>query len=1146
MPKLVQELNNFNVGTLTTPDIRDYPEEAASYSLNLDSVVEDGLLRGVPADVAKVTNNSDSSTAMAAYESATIKRNSTTNDVVYYNTNNTISMIKDFEGTPTTISTFEDSVSGGSQVSSSDEVCMETNNREVHIGMGSGATDKPKWCGWIDFNQFGGSAPDEPVLADAELKSGESFPDFYKVVHANNSAGAECLFGIKYQGEHLYQILISDGTITKSAQTFKSTQGLCLSKGDTTSTSDILVYDGGQGSEGTLYVVDNTTSGITDLPVKQTNPVVDSLSNILGASSTDLGNISDIISDYKDDSTTNLIYFSVFYPTSINKTADSGNCKYLYSVTKPTTTTNITLTERTPTWVGHAVSGAGASDVGKWVNYSTGDLMTPTLQTFKNALFFTDSDATSTKQVGLIVRNTTSNLTFINNNNYNGSGAGSAQTGNGSNSYAQNENFFDTDGTTVVGGTTKSLGLKLFAFLFGGQGAAGTNATGICNTFGAVSFMNADSSAVHDTAYHTGAASGDGLDVLFLGYYDGTTNVTNYATYSDVVEMGLVNHGTSNTSVNRGFVQKQMLTSTRSHGKTERGTFTNKIATGGSSTKDIYVANGLDGGRIIKSVYTISGNSPATPTAIAKSKTGITLTATANTGGSYLSTKKYFYCTSFVYDGYQESPLTEPVSIIPSATSNLDVKMDIRDVSTLSRRISHINLYKGESADITSGKPDGFFRLVKSFRLNVEWSSVTDSFWESASSNAYRSLQYTDSSPAGASYEAINGLSEVIDSTIVNYAFSTQLNGHHVVAKCFHPDLPDAERYIMKSKPGKFDQFNWTTDYLKLPNIPTAIAAFKGRIYAWDDNHTYRINLDGMYIEDIYEGVGCIGPQAFKVSEYGMCFADEFNIYLHNGVSPVAISETIKDGDSIQRPTTLDGATIATLDLSWDAKADSAGANRAAICVEFDSKRTSFLIFWSHASVSDPSRAFAWSYNLPRKRWDLLTVTTSSTSSYVRNTFQDSKGNIFYSDATNCYELFGGTTRKSWEYMTKKLSMGQHTQPVKYYNWEVLYKRGGSSKTPLVYWSVVGGTRWTHGTHSGDFAESATTQNSNTVYTHMQGKFRASNGGAVQTQEARDIIMFLCDNNTAGSRVGGTVAETEVDSLAVVFRPSRKAARSAL
>ena len=88
MPKLVQELNNFNVGTLTTPDIRDYPEEAASYSLNLDSVVEDGLLRGVPADVAKVTNNSDSSTAMAAYESATIKRNSTTNDVVYYNTNN--------------------------------------------------------------------------------------------------------------------------------------------------------------------------------------------------------------------------------------------------------------------------------------------------------------------------------------------------------------------------------------------------------------------------------------------------------------------------------------------------------------------------------------------------------------------------------------------------------------------------------------------------------------------------------------------------------------------------------------------------------------------------------------------------------------------------------------------------------------------------------------------------------------------------------------------------------------------------------------------------------------------------------------------------------------------------------------------------
>ena len=247
------------------------------------------------------------------------------------------------------------------------------------------------------------------------------------------------------------------------------------------------------------------------------------------------------------------------------------------------------------------------------------------------------------------------------------------------------------------------------------------------------------------------------------------------------------------------------------------------------------------------------------------------------------------------------------------------------------------------------------------------------------------------------------------------------------------------------------------------------------------------------------------------------------------------ISENIKDGDSVPRPTTLDGATVVSLDLSWDGKA-VAGANKAAISIQFDSKRGSFLIFWSHAASSDPSRAYAWAYNLARKRWDLLAVTTSTTSSYVRTTFQDSTGEIYYSDLTNCYKLFGGTTRKSWEYMTKTLSMGLHTQTKKMYGWELRYKRGGSSKTPLVYWSIENGVVWTHGTHSGDFAESSTVQNSNTVHTHMQGKLRASNGGSVQTQEARDIKYFICENNTAGSRVGGTVAETEVDSLAVVYR----------
>tara|TARA_R110002110_G_scaffold166473_1_gene367055 strand:- start:512 stop:817 length:306 start_codon:yes stop_codon:yes gene_type:complete len=51
MPKQLLEMKLFNVGTITTPDSTDIPPEAASYSLDLDSVMEDGKLKGVPDNV---------------------------------------------------------------------------------------------------------------------------------------------------------------------------------------------------------------------------------------------------------------------------------------------------------------------------------------------------------------------------------------------------------------------------------------------------------------------------------------------------------------------------------------------------------------------------------------------------------------------------------------------------------------------------------------------------------------------------------------------------------------------------------------------------------------------------------------------------------------------------------------------------------------------------------------------------------------------------------------------------------------------------------------------------------------------------------------------------------------------------------------
>ena len=50
MAKEIHEIRNFQSGTITSPDIKDIPDDAASYSLNLDSVTKMGVLSSVPTD----------------------------------------------------------------------------------------------------------------------------------------------------------------------------------------------------------------------------------------------------------------------------------------------------------------------------------------------------------------------------------------------------------------------------------------------------------------------------------------------------------------------------------------------------------------------------------------------------------------------------------------------------------------------------------------------------------------------------------------------------------------------------------------------------------------------------------------------------------------------------------------------------------------------------------------------------------------------------------------------------------------------------------------------------------------------------------------------------------------------------------------
>tara|TARA_R100001463_G_scaffold51714_1_gene102403 strand:+ start:34 stop:276 length:243 start_codon:yes stop_codon:yes gene_type:complete len=50
MPKVIAEIKTFNSGIVATPDSKDIPSDASDYSLDVEPVTSDGMIKGRKAD----------------------------------------------------------------------------------------------------------------------------------------------------------------------------------------------------------------------------------------------------------------------------------------------------------------------------------------------------------------------------------------------------------------------------------------------------------------------------------------------------------------------------------------------------------------------------------------------------------------------------------------------------------------------------------------------------------------------------------------------------------------------------------------------------------------------------------------------------------------------------------------------------------------------------------------------------------------------------------------------------------------------------------------------------------------------------------------------------------------------------------------
>tara|TARA_Y100000310_G_scaffold245054_1_gene249971 strand:+ start:542 stop:3673 length:3132 start_codon:yes stop_codon:yes gene_type:complete len=1040
MPKLVQEINSFQTGTIITPDIRDVPEDAAAYSYNLDSVTEDGVLKAVPKDLT-------TKTGVDAYAPVIINRDVTNRDLIYYDTgDNSVKQVRAING----VSSDEQDLGA---ITSNDDVSLHVHNKEVHIGAGSGSTHTSKWAGYIDFGQFGGAAPNTNdytmTLEDAELSSTTSFPTFYKTVMVG-----DYIYGVKWEGTRVYKIKKDDASdVTPSTTRFKQIQGLA-----TEDRGDLWLVDNGEGGDGTLYKISADDMGITQTTTLD-----------MTGSGYPIGVLSDIVEVFSGSAgsgSNRTLFFSSWDSTEPWSTRGDNPPQWLWKLAVPSSSGNATLSIMNPTWDTSSYAESVYDDPGKWD--SVVQLKIPRTPLVKMR---------GVAACGALVR---------------------AKTGGGNLKIA----------CTSSAATSVLDGHVMIVTYYLAQGGGASTAEFFYHTGGTQSrqIIKIDSSVTNPIKGIWNDESSGGK--LFI-CTDGNSN--NLVAYES---QGAYSSGTSQNNIiyYGGSDPSAVANLTASHTETDSKASGASLAIEGTGTS--VTIRGADSAspKIWKWPYTSSGGFG---TQIASVVSPVIIELTETSSGDFQDTERYFYSTNYVYDGYQEGTLGDSTDILPSGEDKgVDVKISIYDLSSLNKRISHLNLWRAKATDTASFKPDTFYRLCASQRLNAQWNATTDTFWGN-----YRSFSYTDNKTLGASYEAITQISEVVESTMVNYALSAEVNDHYIVGKCYHIDIADASRYLFKSKQGNFSQFDWTTDYLKLPSIPTALAAFEGRLYAFDDNNTYRINPDGFYIEDVFEGVGCLGKHAVVVSEYGMFFVDSNNLYLHNGQMPAAIGDAIVRGDKIRHP----NATIGLVDFSWETKdTDSAYIP----IVTFDSKRNSFIAFFRNDSLTGDqygnsgygTQYFAWAYNIARKRWDLYSAPRAKGVVLGKN------GLIYISNGTDLATYMGSNVNQDeWEYITKPLHMDSQTQQKKFYKIEARYKQSGDNTTPSFKFRFEDASSWVSPSNE-DFTGSNNT--------HYEGDITQSNG-----RLSRDVQVYA-----AGASESGNTG-CEVDALAVVWRPWRKAAR---
>ncbi len=404
------------------------------------------------------------------------------------------------------------------------------------------------------------------------------------------------------------------------------------------------------------------------------------------------------------------------------------------------------------------------------------------------------------------------------------------------------------------------------------------------------------------------------------------------------------------------------------------------------------------------------------------------ISTTGHTGTTTFDAAKiYKYNISFVYDGVQESPLGNGVQTFSIAAYGSDpdyvtVRIRLETVANLNVRVTGLKLYRKEYDSL--GNETSLWKLQQQISTtaavgyvdrsgsNISW--VTDV--------AAKYIDYVDNNTdILSSYEEQSGMPETLTSSDVYYTLNTDLNAFHFVAGCAKAGLPDATMMMFRSKQYRYDMFDWSQDFLKLPTTPTALKAFGGKIYAFDENSIHRINPDGMYIEHSTTGIGCLSQRSIVITDYGMFWCDNKNAYWHDG------SQIRSIGDAVRQDYT---SSAFWSGFSSDYTTGHQGLT--PIVVFHAPKNYILFIMPDYAPLNGVSNV--WAYHVQKQRWDKWTSFTACPAITVGfGAFSGRNGEVYVSDGTNLVEPLGGTNKRIFDWTSQIITFGELARPKIFY-----------------------------------------------------------------------------------------------------------------